>query len=57
MPREMTDEERRRFEEDELHHRDNPNSATGPASEAEIVRNEERPKRDDEPTFIPPNPD
>jgi hypothetical protein len=53
----MTDEERRLFEEDEVHHRGHADSEDGPASEAELVRDLDRPKPAAEPRIVPPNPD
>ena len=52
--REMTPDERRRFEEEELQHRGGDDRDSGPASEAEVVDREKRPAP--APT-IPPNPD
>jgi hypothetical protein len=53
----MTDDELRRFEDEKLHHIDESQPETGPASEAEIVRDTERPRRDAEADLLPPNPD
>jgi hypothetical protein len=55
MPRDMTEEELKRFEEEELHQE--PRDQSGPASEADLVRDrqQERPRADPE---VPPlNPD
>ena len=57
MPRDMTDDELRRFEDERLHHVDESEPEAGPASEAEIVRDVERPRPDAEPEVLPPNPD
>ena len=57
MPRDMTDDELRRFEDEKLHHSNESEPETGPASEAEIVRDTERPRRDAEADVLPPNPD
>jgi hypothetical protein len=53
----MTNDELRRFEDEKLHHIDKSEAETGPASEAEIVRDNERPRRDAEAEVLPPNPD
>ena len=56
MPRDMTGDELKQFEK-EIHHADESVPESGPASEAEIVRDVERPRNDREPPIIPPNPD
>ena len=57
MPRDMTGDELKQFEEKEIHHADESEPESGPASEAEIVKDVERPKNDRDPAIIPPNPD
>lgn len=57
MRRDMTDDERRRFEEDLVQHTSETAPEAGPSSEAEIVRDVERPKHGGEPEVLPPNPD
>src|SRR5688572_22688345 len=57
MPREMTEDERLRFEKDTLHHTAETTPAAGPASEAEIVRDVERPKDGGDAEILPSNPD
>jgi hypothetical protein len=54
----MTEDELRRFEEEELHHADEEKPDAGPASEAEIIGTEEprRPPSGD-PEVPPLNPD
>ena len=55
MPRDMTEEELKRFEEEELHQE--PPDKSGPASEDEVLRDkrQERPRAD--PEMPPLNPD
>jgi hypothetical protein len=57
MPRDMTGDELKQFEEKEIHHADESEAESGPASEAEIVRDIERSRQDAEPAVLPPNPD
>jgi hypothetical protein len=59
MPDEMTDDERRRFEEEVLHHegRDESTSMTAPASEADVVRETERREPAKKRATVLPNPD
>lgn len=55
MRRDMTEDELRKFEEEELHQERNTSDG-GPASEAELVRNQdEQPSGD--PEMPMPNPD
>ena len=57
MRRDMTDDERRRFEKDIVQHRSEITPEAGPSSEAETVRDVERPKDGGEAEVLPPNPD
>lgn len=57
MPRDMTDDERRRFENVEVHHRNQEEPEDAPASEAHVVRDTNPPKPETEAPMVPPNPD
>ena len=57
MRRDMTEDELRRFEEEELHHAGEEKPETGPASESEIVGTEERRPPSGDPEVPPLNPD
>ena len=58
MRRDMTEDELRRFEEEELHHADEEKPHSGPASESGVVGTEEPPRPPSGDPEIPPlNPD
>ena len=57
MPRNMTDEERRRFEEQTLHHGEGEEPPDLPASEANVIVDVDKTDADREPDVLPPNPD
>jgi hypothetical protein len=57
MPRDMTEDELREFEEKELHHADKEKHESGPSSESEIVGSEERRPPSGDPEVPPLNPD
>ena len=56
MPRDMTEDELRTFEEEELHQGDAKPDG-GPASEAELVRDQEGERPSGDPEMPMPNPD
>jgi hypothetical protein len=53
----MTEDELRRFEEEELHHADEEEAETGPASESEIVGTKEQWRPSGDPEVPPLDPD
>jgi hypothetical protein len=57
MPRDMTEDELGRFEEEELHHRDEEEPDGGPASDAEIAGVQDRRRPSADPEVPPLNPD
>jgi hypothetical protein len=57
MARNMTDDERREFEEQTLHHGEGTKPPDLPASEADVVVDAEQPEEKKDPLTVPPNPD
>lgn len=57
MRRDMTEDELRRFEEEELHHADEEKPESGPASESDIIGTEKQPRPSADPEVPPLNPD